>query len=982
MVLCGVMCVNPVKNTGCDYNSLVVNSTTSFSLTVNDDRHIGSISVDMRARVTFSVILLLLAVLSSLFACDVPYGPNSPHLSSRMEVLSTSYPNGSLVQEENSYIFCYVEPLNSTHYIINVETDENGILTNRTNIHQYKSIVDTTNKNTPSTTNFINIIQQLPRNGSLDRSNSYYNASQETSSSPNRNNEYYNVQETFQNSFEIERSNSYYSVRQKRQETSQNDSPNSISACNIPDGPNSPHLSSRMRAFSTPAYLNGSLVQKKNNYYIICHVERLNSTHYIIHLETDKDGTPTNLTNIYPYGSILGTINRPSTTNSVNIQDGSKNGTPTLSSHTENTEANGPSNSRYCFLPEQPEGGRYDLADCDKPCNKHFNNIVPEFSVLTYTCKDNHILIGNTISICIDRKWITPPSCHRICEPLRSTSVDISCSYRGETVSCLKHVLAGTKAMLACKPSYLLPVTYDPAYREISCLNDGLWDNHVFRCLPECGTSITHGSTLVVHGFNATIGVFPWHVGIYLKKNANEYEQICGGTLISSNLVISAAHCFYDDGFNKINPVTKYAVGAGKYYRDWDAKEDYAQKSSIESIRIGNRYLGFRNNFADDIALLKLDISFQLSTLVRPICIDWSSQYQREQLQQGQVGKVVGWGKNINGESSEILQEINMPYIPYHQCLAEVPVSFQGFITHDKFCAGYLNGSSVCDGDSGGGICFEKNGIWYLRGIVSVSPNKRGSCDYNTYVGFTSIQNSLTWLRHAYVNIILFLILYLPFSCIFIAAHCFYDESFHKINNMSNYAVGAGKYYRDWDVKEDYAQKSSVKSIENGNRYLGYGNYYVDDLALLKLETPFQLTTLVRPVCVDWSNLYEREQLQKGQFGKVVGWGKDITGESTNNLQEIKLPYVPYQQCFSEVPVSFRGFLTYDKFCAGYLNGSSVCDGDSGGGLCFEKNGIWYLRGVISVSPNKEGICDYNSYVGFTRISNSLEWIREAYSNK
>jgi len=81
--------------------------------------------------------------------------------------------------------------------------------------------------------------------------------------------------------------------------------------------------------------------------------------------------------------------------------------------------------------------------------------------------------------------------------------------------------------------------------------------------------------------------------------------------------------------------------------------------------------------------------------------------------------------------------------------------------------------------------------------------------------------------------------------------------------------VGAAKYYRDWDVKEDYAQKSLVKSIQMSNRYLGYGNNYADDLALLKLETPFQLTILVRPVCVDWSNLYEREQLQMGQSGKV-----------------------------------------------------------------------------------------------------------------
>lgn len=62
-----------------------------------------------------------------------------------------------------------------------------------------------------------------------------------------------------------------------------------------------------------------------------------------------------------------------------------------------------------------------------------------------------------------------------------------------------------------------------------------------------------------------------------------------------------------------------------------------------------------------------------------------------------------------------------------------------------------------------------------------------------------------------------------------------------------------------------------------------------------------------------------------------------------------------------------------------WLLGSSVCEGDSGGGLCFVKNGVWYLRGIVSVSPAKEDSCDYNSYVGFTRVSYFRDWIRDAF---
>lgn len=71
-----------------------------------------------------------------------------------------------------------------------------------------------------------------------------------------------------------------------------------------------------------------------------------------------------------------------------------------------------------------------------------------------------------------------------VCPALSSTSVDISCSYRGEIVSCSESILPGTRATLSCKSSYKLSLTNDPAYRKITCLDDGLWDRRIFRCLP------------------------------------------------------------------------------------------------------------------------------------------------------------------------------------------------------------------------------------------------------------------------------------------------------------------------------------------------------------------------------------------------------------------------------------------------------------------------------------------------------------------
>jgi len=63
------------------------------------------------------------------------------------------------------------------------------------------------------------------------------------------------------------------------------------------------------------------------------------------------------------------------------------------------------------------------------------------------------------------------------------------------------------------------------------------------------------------------------------------------------------------------------------------------------------------------------------------------------------------------------------------------------------------------------------------------------------------------------------------------------------------------------------------------------------------------------------------------------------------------------------------------------ISGSSVCDGDSGGGLVF-KNESWYLRGIVSVSLGviRNGgttHCDNNLYSLYTDISRYISWIQD-----
>ena len=63
----------------------------------------------------------------------------------------------------------------------------------------------------------------------------------------------------------------------------------------------------------------------------------------------------------------------------------------------------------------------------------------------------------------------------------------------------------------------------------------------------------------IVGGEQSIKGDFPWQVAIYYGK-----KFLCGGSLIDSRHVLSAAHCF--NGI--VNDLRRYLIVLGEYNRD------------------------------------------------------------------------------------------------------------------------------------------------------------------------------------------------------------------------------------------------------------------------------------------------------------------------------------------------------------------------------------------------------------------------------
>lgn len=405
-----------------------------------------------------------------------------------------------------------------------------------------------------------------------------------------------------------------------------------------------------------------------------------------------------------------------------------------------------------CQFPPHPEHGRYvainapNASPGQKYDNLHINA----------SCNRGYGIVGESSLFCYSGWWSqSMPTCERFCKLNKHPSVDYFCLVSGKVIgqrACEDYEPPETIALPVCKkPNY-----YSPFFlNNMKCI-EGSW-NYVATCEPECGRITPKGTQFVINGINAKRGELPWHAGVY-SKQYKPYMQICGGTLVSNTLVVSAAHCFWSND-NRPMPANLFAVALGKLYRPWNDMRDIdAQKSNVNEIKLPTRFNGNRANFQEDIALVILEKFIEYQTYIRPICMDFDYYFEQRQLKHGSLGKVAGWGfTSEDGSSAQILQVADLPYVDVLECRERIPADFVEYITSDKICAGYGNGTALCRGDSGGGLVFpavERNGVirYYLRGIVSTAPKDQQACNSFSLTTFTSLQkHEFFFRRNAYL---------------------------------------------------------------------------------------------------------------------------------------------------------------------------------------------------------------------------------------
>lgn len=115
----------------------------------------------------------------------------------------------------------------------------------------------------------------------------------------------------------------------------------------------------------------------------------------------------------------------------------------------------------------------------------------------------------------------------------------------------------------------------------------------------------------ILRGNEVPKGHYPWHAAIFRYDDSGS-QYFCGGTLISSNSVLTAAHCLLD-GLKKKSPDT-LIVRFGITRLNFDGESHFVNK-------IVTHDLFNKCNYLHDIGIVRLKTTVDYTDYIRPVCL-------------------------------------------------------------------------------------------------------------------------------------------------------------------------------------------------------------------------------------------------------------------------------------------------------------------------------------------------------------------------
>lgn len=244
----------------------------------------------------------------------------------------------------------------------------------------------------------------------------------------------------------------------------------------------------------------------------------------------------------------------------------------------------------------------------------------------------------------------------------------------------------------------------------------------------------------ILGGRNTDIRNWPWIVGVLHAGVDDAFRaQFCGGTLISGQWVVTAAHCVADQsGAVKYNPADLHVLSGRT-----DLRGQGGDRIPIARIVVHPQYNGNTNE--SDLALLQLARTPAEGTTWGALALVPPGD-PGGLTNPGVPAWVAGWGAlGPRGGFPSVLQETQVPIVSQAALtLAYPPPLFT--ITGNMIGAGPGDGSrDTCQGDSGGPLLVRDGaGNAYLAGVTSWGLQCGTVGIYGVYV---RMANYCSWVK-------------------------------------------------------------------------------------------------------------------------------------------------------------------------------------------------------------------------------------------
>jgi len=237
----------------------------------------------------------------------------------------------------------------------------------------------------------------------------------------------------------------------------------------------------------------------------------------------------------------------------------------------------------------------------------------------------------------------------------------------------------------------------------------------------------------VINGTDATINDFPFYARLTIPVNDTSFFHTCGGSILSSKYILTAAHCV--DNVN----ISEYAIVINHDNNNFS----FSDFRKISEVYLHPDYNTIENG--NDIAILELEEEIKESFTAISIASPNEVRYydNLEDL------TVIGMGQiNTNNDdavTADTLQRGDVSLLTDEDC-----ETFSGGAVseHDKtICAAPKKGVDSCYGDSGGPITYMGNDGYRQAGLVSFGLGLTDVCAAdNSLTVYTEISGHADWI--------------------------------------------------------------------------------------------------------------------------------------------------------------------------------------------------------------------------------------------